>query len=318
MLKIKLCCERYSFIMRKSMQAFLILALCFLLALLLPADVVDGRLSQPIRASMAEITHLVPYSIFEIFILFLPLAFVFLFKPLSRLFNRKALLLLTLFVLLSYLLNILVPSRRHLDEISVRECSEQELYSAAELLINRVNSLSSEPDFEYTEQPFGAKRSLFPKLYTALGIYGLYYFPTAECVINTEAPAYICVFSAAHEYAHFKSVMREDEANLFAYKELSLSENSYYRYSADLYAYESIAGSLKRKNSSLYEQLPDIVDSAKADLISHREYAEKYRNCILYEPLLKLNGAVQKIYDKRGALSYSSTADILTCYILSR
>ena len=155
-------------------------------------------------------------------------------------------------------------------------------------------------------------------LYTALGISGLYYFPTAEYVVNTDAPPYVSAFSAAHEYSHFNSVMREDEANLNAYILIASSEDSFYRYSAYLYAFELISSSLcKSGSASLDELLSLIPDFAGCDLLAHKQYAERYKNGFLHKISLKLNGVAQSVNDKRGGASYSASASLICNYILS-
>lgn len=305
--------------MKSFVRFAFLLILTLTLAFLLPASRLDSEFCVPVRQAVYTALSVVPYSFFEIFLLFLPLLLLVSIKLAFLVFNRKTVAGILIIVSFSYLINIAIPSRKSDDAYFCTETSQDTLLCASEELILDINLLGNREDFVFSELPFGAKRTIFPRLYTALGISGLYYFPTAEYVVNTDAPDYVCAFTAAHEYAHFNSVMREDEANLFAFKLLSESEDLFFRYSAALYAYEIIASELKKENPEAYQSLSGrISDCAGEDLTLHSEYAEKYKNGVFYKHSVKLNDMMQKIYDKRGKESYSSSAYLLADYIVSR
>jgi len=276
-------------------------------------------LCEKLRDFLFALTSVFPYSVFEAFILLIPIALFFLLKAVNANFIKKSTVIAFVFLLGTYFVNIVIPYRAAAPQNSYEKCSEEQYMRAVYLLSSEIASLSPTTFSLKATLPYGAKASMLSRVCTALGISGLYYFPTAEYVVNTDAPAYICTFCAAHEYSHFNSVMREDEANLNAYMLLLSSDDSFYRYSAYLYAFELISSSLCKSNYVSQDELLALIpDFARRDILSHKQYAESYKCGFFHKISLKLNGSLQSLNDKRGGASYSASASLICNYILSR
>ena len=151
-----------------------------------------------------------------------------------------------------------------------------------------------------------------------LGISGEYYFLTSESSVNTELPDYLQVFSSMHEYMHFLGVMREDEANFYAYVALTKSDNAYYNYCAYVYAYELVLASLSRtyreEFEKLYAELPLYVQNSFEE---HRKFNLKHESSLIGKLSKYLNTKAISLRDSRGTSSYSRSVCLIVDYICS-
>lgn len=85
-------------------------------------------------------------------------------------------------------------------------------------------------DYLHTYTP-AAKSSMFSYFMSEMHIVGMFFAPTAEAHINTHCPSYDIACTMAHEMAHGKGVMREDDANFLAYYLTLNSENDFILFS---------------------------------------------------------------------------------------
>ena len=81
---------------------------------------------------------------------------------------------------------------------------------------------------------------IFGWLYTEMNISGVSFLPTGEANYNQYIPNIDLPFVVAHELAHTKGVMGEDEANDLAMYVCLNSDDPYLKYSALANAYNSI------------------------------------------------------------------------------
>ncbi|MCX5775000.1 MAG: DUF3810 family protein [Firmicutes bacterium] len=143
-------------------------------------------------------------------------------------------------------------------------CSSQLEYNAeggviSPYSINEINTLLEDEyakiDSDYFT-PFTAhvKPLLSSFIFTEFNIVGISFAPTTEPMINTMTPASQLASAMAHEIAHSKGVMREEDANLVAMYVCLNSDIPYLRYSG----YFTTFGSLL--NLSRYVGDPDKHD----------------------------------------------------------
>lgn len=85
-------------------------------------------------------------------------------------------------------------------------------------------------------------------IYREFQITGVTFAPFAESNINTLNASGDIPFTVAHELAHTKGVMREEDANMLAFYVCLNSENAYLRFSA----YNRYFYLIRKLNSSLY------------------------------------------------------------------
>ena len=106
--------------------------------------------------------------------------------------------------------------------------TEKELY---DLLRKEYEKLPS----YYSDFFVAPKKTLFSPIFSATGISGLTFLPTGETLLNAQNMQCSSLIAAAHETAHLKGVMRENDAVLTAVYVLISSENEYFRYCGYMY-----------------------------------------------------------------------------------
>ena len=93
---------------------------------------------------------------------------------------------------------------------------------------NRLNEYASDYYYKFTALP---KPTLFSPILSELHITGVDFPFTAEANVNFSMPSIDIPFTMAHEIAHLKGVMKEDEANTCALFICITSSDPYIRYS---------------------------------------------------------------------------------------
>ena len=91
-------------------------------------------------------------------------------------------------------------------------------------------------------------------------IAGIYTGPTGEANVNGDMPFAQIISTACHEVAHGKGVMREDEANAFAYLITLTSNNDYVRFAGYLATYTRMAEVLQYYTGSAATPNPIIAE----------------------------------------------------------
>ena len=111
-------------------------------------------------------------------------------------------------------------------------------------------------------------------IYRELGLTGVTFGPLAESNVNYMATNLELPFTIAHEVAHTKGVMREDDANQFAFYVCLNSDNSYLRFSAYcLYFYQL---GLMANTSYIPKEEVDSLHRLDDNYYYARIYAAKY------------------------------------------
>ncbi|MBR2354255.1 MAG: DUF3810 domain-containing protein [Clostridia bacterium] len=259
------------------------------------ADFFNRWISPAVRATLAYLTNLIPFSLAELLILLLPvvvfLAFRYGYRRCTDTWRdvgrfcacvgSAAALILTLFTF------GMAPAYRgtSLDKrlgLNRRAISREELYETAMILADKVNEEARHvtyrtDGFSVMPYDFGEMNDKLLEAFDAVDvtdhlysrikpvmlskpmsythITGVYTFFTGEANLNVYFPDYTLPFTAAHELAHQRGIAREDEANFVAFLVCSASEYSYMRYVAYLNLYEYVAGELYRADPELYRKV---------------------------------------------------------------
>ena len=111
-------------------------------------------------------------------------------------------------------------------------------------------------------------------LYRELGITGVSYAPLAEPNVNYLATNLELPHTIAHEFVHTMGVMREDDANQFAFYICLNSDNPYLRFSAyalSFYQLDAMASSAYMSEEDL-----DALHSLERNYYYSRIYAARY------------------------------------------
>ena len=301
------------------------------------AEFLGQNVSDKIRLVISRVSSPFRFSIFELFVIISPLLIFLLIKYVQT--RERFLKLTSVLSLIAsiYVYTVFIPEScgARLSAYNV-SATEIKLVSAAEILISDVNETSgSEPiplsvtskkireSYKKISHGFGLKYQLLPpikplmtsRLTGYLGILALYAFPTSEICINTEIPQYLIPHTVAHEYAHFLGISFEGEANFISYVACMETEEPYIMYSASLSVLEYVLSDIAKTDRQMYTKLYNSLSaSAKEDIESYREYAEKYADNPLFKYSEKINSSHQSALGG-GVCYYSAVSRYVTAYL---
>ena len=148
-----------------------------------------------------------------------------------------------------------------------------------------------------------------------LGISGIYTYPTGEANVNTSYPAYVRIFTAAHEMCHQRGFLRENEANFLAYLITFTSEDLNLRYSGAMNMYNYFASALYKTNKEAYYEIhAELSQSAKTDFRAANAVSEKYGDTIIEDISDWINDFYLQSSGSEGIISYSRVVELVLAY----
>lgn len=160
-----------------------------------------------------------------------------------------------------------------------------------------------------------AKPMLFDEVMSRAHLLGIYTFFTGESNINDGYPDYSTVNTVAHEFAHQRGIMREDEANFMAFAVCIRSTDPYVNYCGYLNMYEYVITALYDTNRDLYREVHrGLCDEAFADIRAYNEKSREYRDSKLGETVGSVNDAYLQINGTEGSISYSLCVRLAVAY----
>jgi hypothetical protein len=155
-------------------------------------------------------------------------------------------------------------------------------------------------------------KSIFASKYMSYtGIEGIFVPFTYEPNVNTDCPAFVLPFNAAHESAHYKGFAREQEASFVAYLADTANSDPYFQYSAHMEAYIYISNALYETDQSAWQKAAGSLDPrAKGDfqyyndfIVSHSSYAADVSS--------KVNDSYLKSQGQQGIITYDMFVTLL-------
>lgn len=179
-------------------------------------------------------------------------------------------------------------------------------------------------DVDAMEQPLfrAASRSIKPlltsRLFSYMGITGIYVDLTAESCVNTETYIAALPYTIAHELSHSCAVSAEDDANYCAFLICSHSENVFSRYSAYYSAYIYCHNALSRHDpDAASEILSQTGELLRGDFRRSNEHYAQFEGPAK-EVTEKVNDTYLKTFgEEKGVQSYGAVADMLIAYWLT-
>lgn len=149
-------------------------------------------------------------------------------------------------------------------------------------------------------------------LYREFHITGVHFAPTTEATINVLIPDALKPFTMAHELAHAKGVMREQDANLVALYVCLLSDDPYVQYSGLFNSFYTLLNLLRYIGEpTAYQQMYQTLS-----LNIRKDYA--YQNAFWSEfDILDtfarwVNDTYLKIFGNDGVSSYVDVPEVIT------
>ncbi len=110
--------------------------------------------------------------------------------------------------------------------------------------------------------------------YSQLQITGVSFPLTAEANFNINVPALDIPFTIAHEMAHIKGSLREEDANLYAAYICLNSENAYIRYSGYMNTFFSLGNLVRATNVS--QHYSDFVNGINPNIYKDINYSNNF------------------------------------------
>ena len=157
------------------------------------------------------------------------------------------------------------------------------------------------------------KQLLLSKLMSYTELTGIYTCWTMEANVNADIPDYSIGSTMAHELAHLRGFIREDEANYIAYLACMASDNAELRYSGVMDALIMSGNALYRKNPDLYFALRSTYEPGiERDLAANSAYWAKYHDTVVSNTVDKANDTYLKANNQTdGVESYGRMVDLL-------
>lgn len=150
-------------------------------------------------------------------------------------------------------------------------------------------------------------------------INGVFFPFLAEANVSEDMVVTHTPYITAHEQAHTIGIVRENEANFFAFLACMESGDSQLEYSAYLNAYVYAINAVFRNNYELGAQLSQLInDNVRADIKRLNEQIAQYDTPLkdagnkVNDTMLKVNGQTE------GIKSYGYMTDLLISYYLSK
>lgn len=221
-------------------------------------------------------------------------------------------------------------------EMQSVEITADNLYDTAKILLDESNSLAARLEFDengsavmpysldelskklgdayaslsekYSFVP-GYKTRVKPILtkgaMSSIRLLGIYTFYTGEANINIDYPDANLPFTTAHEFAHQRGIIRENEANFVAFLVCLESDDDFIRYSGYLRLYEYVASSLYKTDVDTYRDLiAGMSDDVRSELIYESEVSKQYADGWIGKLSNKLNDLYLKANGTEGVVSY--------------
>lgn len=233
--------------------------------------------------------------------------------------------------------------RLGMNEVGI---TEDNLYETAKILLDETNSLAERLEFdgngsavmpytldELSDKLCDAYASLSEKhgfipgystrvkpiltkgAMSSVGLLGIYTFYTGEANVNIDYPDANLPFTSAHELAHQRGIIRENEANFVAFLVCLESDDDFIRYSGYLRMYEYVASSLYRTSKDRYAVLlSDMSDSVRSEIIYDNEVARKYADGWIARLSGKMNDVYLKLNGTEGVVSYGLVTRLAVAY----
>lgn len=161
------------------------------------------------------------------------------------------------------------------------------------------------------------KSMLSSKLMSRLGFTGFYFALTGETNINIDSPACLLPSTIAHEAAHQRGVLSEDEANFAAIAACITCDDPVYKYSGYLMGTIHLMNALLTVSTPTWQELYGrFTDEMKTDWADNSAYWAVKKTKVteisedIYDGYLKANS------QELGIQSYGACVDLLVDWLI--
>ncbi len=212
--------------------------------------------------------------------------------------------------------------RDEVNSLASELALSSEKASETELSFSEISQLVTDAYGTFEDEygfPFNfytrAKPMMFDEVMSSSHLLGIYTFFTGESNINDGYPDYTVPFTVAHEFAHQRGIIREDEANFLAFAVCIRSPDPYVRYSGYLNMYEYTVSALYKTDRQAFARVHSkLSDAAFRDISASNEHSKKYRDSKLGEVVSSANDAYLQMNGTQGRVSYSLSVRLTVAY----
>ncbi len=159
----------------------------------------------------------------------------------------------------------------------------------------------------------GAKPLLVSKLMSRMQLTGIFFPFTMEANVNIDIPDYSLPSTIAHEMAHLRGFMREDEANYIAYLACVASNHPQIQYSGVMEALIIAGNALYDKDIERYHEVSATYSNpVRIDLNANSDYWRQFENTVTSNIAEQVNNTYLIMNDQKdGVQSYGRMVDLL-------
>ena len=163
------------------------------------------------------------------------------------------------------------------------------------------------------------KPIIYSRFMSRLNITGIYSPFTMEAHANIHVPDYHIPAIMIHELAHFRGIMREDEANFIAWLISINSSDVDFMYSGAMLAFAHTINQIHRVSRDDWQRIwSSLSDNVRLDFAANREYWRQFEG-----PLAEISTAANDAYlranrQEDGVASYGRMVDLLLAYFRMR
>lgn len=226
--------------------------------------------------------------------------------------------------------------------------SADELKTAAEYMRDRMNEELDSLTFEYAGSSimpysvgemndklleaydkFSDWHDFVPRLYsrvkqvalseamTYTHMSGMYTYYTGEANLNINFPDYNLPFTAAHELAHQRGILPENEANFMAFLVCIGSDDPYIRYSGYMNMYEYLNSALYSADYDSFAMVYSSLDQRViCEMRAYNAFYKKYQNNVAATVSSAMNDAYLKAQGQTaGERSYGMVVDLAVAWV---
>lgn len=160
------------------------------------------------------------------------------------------------------------------------------------------------------------KPVFFSKFMSRMEITGIFWPFTGEANVNVHASDFSIPATIAHEMAHQRGFMREDEANFIAYMICKRSDNLQLQYSGIMLALSYASNQLYKYDSDLYYEVAENYDEGMlADLRDEYYYWKQFEDTVISTISTNMNDTYLKANNQSdGVKSYGRMVDLLLAH----
>jgi hypothetical protein len=190
--------------------------------------------------------------------------------------------------------------------VSARECLTdfETLYDGVEALFPFLTCRSYRP-----------KPLLFSRVMSRMGFTGVYIPFTGESSINVDVPAFTVPFTVAHELAHQRGVVSEQECNFLGVLACVTGGDTLQAYSGTAMGLTYLLDALYRADRDAWAAVWDVLaEPVQADIRQNNTYWQSMESPV--------TGAAEQVYDAylvgngqtMGVRSYGACVDLIVEY----